>query len=148
MVAFTHECKPSQTFSLILIGRIKTWIIAWNITSRHTLSWIHHSFIGTNETKEKDNVINWFFEQNILVSLDSFSGRQIWKLEGIKRINTQRCSTTRPRKQCEFCIYLDKLFDQSGLSEWFNWSRGSGGKSGQGGQSGWYPLINCTVFMP
>ena len=31
-------------------------------------------------------------------------------------------SITRPSKQCEFCIYLDKLFDQSGLSEWFDWS--------------------------
>ena len=32
---------------------------------------------------------------------------------------------TRPSKQCEFCIDLDESFDQSGVSELFDWS-GSG----------------------
>ena len=31
-------------------------------------------------------------------------------------------SRTRPSKQCEFCIYFEKSFDQSRLSEWFDWS--------------------------
>ena len=43
--------------------------------------------------------------------------------------------TTRPSKQCEFCIYLDKSFDQSGLSEWFDWS-GAGDPGGPGGPGG------------
>ena len=36
-----------------------------------------------------------------------------------------RFKQTRPSKQCKFCIYLDKSSDQSGFSEWFDWSRWS-----------------------
>ena len=42
---------------------------------------------------------------------------------------------TRPSQQCEFCIYLDKSFDQSGLSKWFDWS-GAGDPGGPGGPGG------------
>ena len=41
---------------------------------------------------------------------------------------------TRPSKQCEFCIYLDKLFYQPFFFQ--SDSIGSGGPSGQGGESG------------
>ena len=30
--------------------------------------------------------------------------------------------TTRPSKQCEFCIYLHDIFHHSELPEWFSWS--------------------------
>ena len=30
--------------------------------------------------------------------------------------------TTRPTKQCEFCIYLHDIFNHSELPEWFSWS--------------------------
>ena len=42
---------------------------------------------------------------------------QIFKIS-VFEINTK----TGPYKQCEFCIDLDKSFDQPGLSEWFDWS--------------------------
>ena len=42
---------------------------------------------------------------------------------------------TRPSKQCEFCIYLDKSFDQPGFFSQSD-SIGSGGPSGQGGEGG------------
>ena len=72
--------------------------------------------------------------------------------------------TTRPSKQCKFCIYLDNLFDQSGFqrlsigpggpggpgfpgwsgwSRWSGWSGWSGWSEGQGG-----PDASCGPYGP
>ena len=55
-------------------------------------------------------------------------------------------NVTRPSKQC---IYLDKSFNQSELSEWFDWSGGQGGLSihdGQRGPGG--PDGSCGPYGP
>ena len=47
--------------------------------------------------------------------------------ETLAKYNTfQQTLTTNQiiaSKQCEFCFYFDKSFDQSGFSEKFDWSR-------------------------
>ena len=51
-------------------------------------------------------------------------------------MKNKKYEITRPSKQCEFCIYLDKSFDQSRFSEWFDWSRWLVGPGGPGGLVG------------
>ena len=51
---------------------------------------------------------------------------------------------TRPSKPCEFWIYIDKLYDQSELSECLVWSRVV---RWSGGKVVWWsigPLVRCS----
>ena len=52
-------------------------------------------------------------------------GETLAKYNTFQQTLTTNQIITRPSKGCEFCIYLDKSFDQSGFSDWFDWFRWS-----------------------